>query len=198
MLRRNYRRTRSDETDIRSATGEELTGAMTVSTGDCRPQTGTVSSGSAGTMVTTNRSGAGMTSSNGALTVEVLSAAGIAIDDDDGGGDCSVGGSPRMGHHHRQHDVHHHHHHHHHHDHQPVTPSVSCRSTPFRHNPSVGSTDTEMTSLDTRELWLPDSEPTPSTMSALHQFGAEMLRLSRGLEKVASPELKPPSPDRFR
>jgi hypothetical protein len=25
-------------------------------------------------------------------------------------------------------------------------------------------------------------EPTPSTMTALHQFGAEMLKLSRGLE----------------
>jgi hypothetical protein len=79
-----------------------------------------------------------------------------------------------------------------------VTPTASCRSTPFRHNPSVGSADTEMTSLDTRELWLPDTEPTPSTMSALHQFGAEMLRLSRGLEKVASPESKPASPDRSR
>lgn len=101
-----------------------------------------------------------------------------AVDDDSCGGD-GIGDSPRVGHHH-----------------QPVTPSASCQSTPFRHNPSVGSTDTEMTSLDTRELWLPDTEPTPSTMSALHQFGAEMLRLSRGLEKVATPESKPTSPDR--
>ena len=38
--------------------------------------------------------------------------------------------------------------------------------------------------VDTHELWLPESsvpEPTPSTMSALHQFGVEMLKLSRGL-----------------
>lgn len=28
-------------------------------------------------------------------------------------------------------------------------------------------------------------EPTPSTMTALHQFGAEMLKLSRGLESFA-------------
>lgn len=28
-------------------------------------------------------------------------------------------------------------------------------------------------------------EPTPSTMTALHQFGEEMLKLSRGLETVA-------------
>lgn len=39
-------------------------------------------------------------------------------------------------------------------------------------------------------------EPTPSTMTALHQFGAEMLKLSRGLESVSavvtsSPPLKP-------
>lgn len=30
------------------------------------------------------------------------------------------------------------------------------------------------------------SEPAPSAMSALHQFGAEMLRLSRGLEASAA------------
>lgn len=29
-------------------------------------------------------------------------------------------------------------------------------------------------------------DPTPTTMTALHQFGAEMLKLSRGLESVAS------------
>jgi hypothetical protein len=54
---------------------------------------------------------------------------------------------------------------------------------------SAASTDTELTTLDTHELWLPDSsipEPTPSTMTALHHFGAEMLRLSRGLESVAA------------
>lgn len=54
---------------------------------------------------------------------------------------------------------------------------------------SAASTDTELTTLDTHELWLPDSsipDPTPSTMTALHHFGAEMLRLSRGLESVAA------------
>lgn len=29
-------------------------------------------------------------------------------------------------------------------------------------------------------------DPTPSTMTALHQFGAEMLKLSRGLESVST------------
>ncbi|XP_043664550.1 alpha-2A adrenergic receptor isoform X2 [Vespula pensylvanica] len=33
------------------------------------------------------------------------------------------------------------------------------------------STDTELTTLDTHELWLPESEPPPSAMSALHAFG---------------------------
>ncbi|EZA54814.1 5-hydroxytryptamine receptor 2A [Ooceraea biroi] len=47
------------------------------------------------------------------------------------------------------------------------------------------STDTELTTLDTHELWLPESEPPPSAMSALHAFGAEMLKLSRGLEGIA-------------
>jgi hypothetical protein len=69
--------------------------------------------------------------------------------------------------------------------------AVSC-STPqhlgqLAH--SAASTDTELTTLDTHELWLPDSsipDPTPSTMTALHHFGAEMLRLSRGLESVAA------------
>lgn len=32
-------------------------------------------------------------------------------------------------------------------------------------------------------------EPTPSTMTALHQFGAEMLKLSRGLQSFA-PEVE--------
>ncbi|KAG7205898.1 hypothetical protein KM043_007827 [Ampulex compressa] len=52
---------------------------------------------------------------------------------------------------------------------------------------SGASTDTELTTLDTHELWLPESEPPPSAMSALHAFGAEMLKLSRGLEGIASP-----------
>ncbi|XP_077277087.1 5-hydroxytryptamine receptor 2B isoform X2 [Temnothorax americanus] len=47
------------------------------------------------------------------------------------------------------------------------------------------STDTELTTLDTHELWLQESEPPPSAMSALHAFGAEMLKLSRGLEGMA-------------
>ncbi|XP_076247490.1 5-hydroxytryptamine receptor 2B [Calliopsis andreniformis] len=49
------------------------------------------------------------------------------------------------------------------------------------------STDTELTTLDTHELWLPESELPPSAMSALHAFGAEMLKLSRGLEGIGSP-----------
>jgi len=47
------------------------------------------------------------------------------------------------------------------------------------------STDTDLSTL---ELWLPDTsapDPTPSTMTALHVFGAEMLKLSRGLESFA-------------
>ncbi|XP_054270770.1 dopamine D2-like receptor [Macrosteles quadrilineatus] len=59
------------------------------------------------------------------------------------------------------------------------------------------STDTDLTTLDTHDLWLQDTEPAPSTMSALHQFGAEMLRLSRGLESAMNtpmslPKLKEP------
>ncbi|XP_070143327.1 uncharacterized protein 5-HT2B isoform X2 [Drosophila kikkawai] len=57
------------------------------------------------------------------------------------------------------------------------------------HAHSANSTDTDLSTLDNHELWLPDSsikEPTPTTMTALHQFGAEMLKLSRGLESVAS------------
>ncbi|XP_026764724.2 5-hydroxytryptamine receptor 2C isoform X1 [Galleria mellonella] len=56
---------------------------------------------------------------------------------------------------------------------------------------SAASTETELPPIDTRDLWLQDSsEPAPSAMTALHQFGAEMLRLSRGLE--ASATTKPP------
>ncbi|CAG4920864.1 unnamed protein product [Colias eurytheme] len=52
---------------------------------------------------------------------------------------------------------------------------------------SAASTDTELPPIDTRDLWLQDSsEPAPSAMSALHHFGAEMLRLSRGLEASAA------------
>nr|CAD7393901.1 unnamed protein product [Timema cristinae] len=69
-------------------------------------------------------------------------------------------------------------------------PTSSCHTTQHQH--SAGSTDTELTTLDTHELWLQDStipEPAPSTMTALQHFGAEMLRLSRGLENfpVTSP-----------
>ncbi|XP_031629172.1 uncharacterized protein LOC116344669 [Contarinia nasturtii] len=65
---------------------------------------------------------------------------------------------------------------------------TSLPSTP-NHPHSAHSTDTELSNLDTHELWLPDSsipEPTPSTMTALHQFGAEMLKLSRGLDAASS------------
>ncbi|XP_025206370.1 5-hydroxytryptamine receptor 2B-like [Melanaphis sacchari] len=182
MLRRNYRRTRSDETDVRSAIGEELTGVMASSIdGGGRKQKGR-SDSTAGPSAMKTGTGNGAPSSGSQSTA--------AAEDDSGAAD-SVDNSPRFGHHHN---------HHHRHHHRAVTPNTSCRSTPrpFRHNPSVGSTDTEMTSLDARELWLPDTEPTPSTMSALHQFGAEMLRLSRGLEKVASPDSKPTSPDTSR
>ncbi|XP_014609149.1 PREDICTED: uncharacterized protein LOC106789461 [Polistes canadensis] len=54
------------------------------------------------------------------------------------------------------------------------------------------STDTELTTLDNHELWLPESDPPPSAMSALHAFGAEMLKLSRGLEGIASPLTQTP------
>ncbi|KAL4119919.1 hypothetical protein QTP88_012673 [Uroleucon formosanum] len=184
MLRRNYRRTRSDETDIRSATGEELTGVMTSSTGGGGGRKQKCHGDSTAGAGTTRPVG-----SNGALAPGSRS---TATAEDDSGAADSVDDSPRSGHHHRHNSRDHHH--------RPTTPGASCRGTPraFRHNPSVGSTDTEMTSLDARELWLPDTEPTPSTMSALHQFGAEMLRLSRGLEKVASPESKPVSPDTSR
>ncbi|XP_063697086.1 dopamine receptor 2 [Culicoides brevitarsis] len=67
----------------------------------------------------------------------------------------------------------------------------SLSSTP-NHAQSVASTETELSTLDTHELWLPESsvpEPAPSTMTALHLFGAEMLKLSRGLDSV-SPKLE--------
>lgn len=217
MLRRNYRRTRSDETDVRSAAGEELTGALSVSaTGDGLPRDRGVLSSAAAAI---KCDGVRTTAGNGALAAGSRSAAAVAAatantvvaaaaasaardaaadDGGDGRGGAGVGGSGED-------DV----------EDSPLsgrrrgrrrsrirlttTPGDSCLSTPYRHhNPSVGSADTEMTSLDARELWLPDTEPTPSTMSALHQFGAEMLRLSRGLEKVASPDSKPASPDRSR
>ncbi|XP_061392397.1 uncharacterized protein LOC133327879 [Musca vetustissima] len=62
-------------------------------------------------------------------------------------------------------------------------------TTTSLHGHSANSTDTELSTLDNHELWLPESsipEPTPTTMTALHQFGAEMLKLSRGLESVVS------------
>ncbi|KAJ6636285.1 5-hydroxytryptamine receptor 2A, partial [Pseudolycoriella hygida] len=74
---------------------------------------------------------------------------------------------------------------------------TSLPSTPS-HAHSATSTDTELSTLDNHELWLPDSsipEPTPSTMTALHQFGAEMLRLSRGLESVSAFTSSPPKPN---
>ena len=71
-----------------------------------------------------------------------------------------------------------------------VTQSLpSSEATPrHQHSSSAGSSDTEYTNLDMQDLWLPDYEPTPSTLSALHQFGKEMLRLSSGLQNVTFPE----------
>jgi hypothetical protein len=80
----------------------------------------------------------------------------------------------------------------------PATTSCSTPQHLSHLAHSAGSTDTELTTLDTHELWLPDSsipDPTPSTMTALHHFGAEMLRLSRGLESVAI-GLSTPPPDK--
>ncbi|KAJ8916209.1 hypothetical protein NQ315_016348 [Exocentrus adspersus] len=59
-------------------------------------------------------------------------------------------------------------------------------STPQHGHHSAASTDTELTTLDTHELWIQESEPKPCTMSALGQFGAEMLKLSRGLEAASN------------
>lgn len=93
----------------------------------------------------------------------------------------------------------------------PLKPGPGNASSVL-HAHSANSTDTDLSTLDNHELWLPDSrwaiefasqccsanyhiyysclcsikEPTPTTMTALHQFGAEMLKLSRGLESVAS------------
>ncbi|XP_002056611.3 uncharacterized protein 5-HT2B [Drosophila virilis] len=70
-----------------------------------------------------------------------------------------------------------------------LKPGQSNASSSALHAHSANSTDTDLSTLDNHELWLPDSsipEPTPTTMTALHQFGAEMLKLSRGLESVAS------------
>lgn len=61
----------------------------------------------------------------------------------------------------------------------------SRAATPQHGQHSAASTDTELTTLDTQDLWMQESEPTPCTMSALHQFGAEMLKLSRGLEAAS-------------
>ncbi|XP_050432878.1 uncharacterized protein LOC126840910 isoform X2 [Adelges cooleyi] len=156
ILRRNYRRTRSDESDVRLTVSGVLSTAVCPVELDKKPtDTPLVARAHAGNGTAGSRS--------------------VGQQQDDG---RDVGRSPIKT--------------------NQQTPNSSCMSTPFRHHPSMGSTDTEMTSLDARELWLPDSEPTPSTMSALHQFGAEMLRLSRGLEQVASPESKPTSPDRSR
>lgn len=187
LQRRNYRRTRSDETDVQSAVREELTEAIAGTprseANDERPQSG--GRERTGQQTGANNSVAGAVATAAAKWGGNKSRPAMAADndDDDGSGRYDIGDPGDDGRHgddrHRQ----------------LMTPGASCRNTPLRHNPSVGSADTEMTSLDTRELWLPDSEPTPSTMSALHQFGAEMLRLSRGLENLASPDYKPTSPD---
>uniref|UniRef100_A0A8D8I9N4 5-hydroxytryptamine receptor 2A n=1 Tax=Culex pipiens TaxID=7175 RepID=A0A8D8I9N4_CULPI len=69
---------------------------------------------------------------------------------------------------------------------------LSLPATP-NHAHSAASTDTELSTLDNHDLWLLESsipEPTPTTMTALHQFGEEMLKLSRGLETVASVKSK--------
>lgn len=51
---------------------------------------------------------------------------------------------------------------------------------------SAASTDTEPTTLDTQELWMPESKPPPSAVLALQAFGAEMLKLSKGLEGMGN------------
>lgn len=60
------------------------------------------------------------------------------------------------------------------------------RPTTPQHAHSAASTDTELTTIDTHELWIQETEPAPCTMSALGQFGAEMLKLSRGLQEVVN------------
>lgn len=63
-----------------------------------------------------------------------------------------------------------------------LNPTKAAKSaTPQHAHHSAASTDTELTTIDTHELWIQETEPTPCTMSALGQFGAEMLKLSRGL-----------------
>lgn len=66
------------------------------------------------------------------------------------------------------------------------------KPTTPQHAHSAASTDTELTTIDTHELWIQESEPTPCTMSALGQFGAEMLKLSRGLEAASHLNASPP------
>ncbi|KAH0549623.1 hypothetical protein KQX54_011310 [Cotesia glomerata] len=60
------------------------------------------------------------------------------------------------------------------------TGSAGSSGTP--QHTSAASTDTEPTTLDTQELWMPESKPPPSAVLALQAFGAEMLKLSKGLE----------------
>lgn len=67
-----------------------------------------------------------------------------------------------------------------------MTATRSKQTTPVHAAHSAASTDTELTTIDTHELWIQESEPTPCTMSALGQFGAEMLKLSRGLEAAST------------
>lgn len=67
------------------------------------------------------------------------------------------------------------------------------RPTTPQHAHSGASTDTELTTIDTHELWIQEIEPAPCTMSALGQFGAEMLKLSRGLQEAASANSSPKS-----
>ncbi|XP_050547536.1 uncharacterized protein LOC126909155 [Daktulosphaira vitifoliae] len=161
ILRRNYRRTRSDESDVQLAkTGEPVTAINSVTVDEKEANRETALDKPQFSNTRTDKT----TSPN--IGQSIYDNENIKINN---------------------------------HVQQPNTPISSCTSTPFKHHLSACSTDTEMTSLDARELWLPDSELTPSTMSALHQFGAEMLRLSRGLEQVASsPESKPTSPTRSR
>ena len=61
-----------------------------------------------------------------------------------------------------------------------------CTGTPL--HTSAASTDTELTILDTHDLWLPKNEPQPPSlaMSALHEFGTEILKLSKGLEGITN------------
>ncbi|XP_031343920.1 5-hydroxytryptamine receptor 2C [Photinus pyralis] len=69
-----------------------------------------------------------------------------------------------------------------------LNPTKARPMTP-QHGHSATSTDTELTTIDTHELWIQETEPTPCAMSALGQFGAEMLKLSRGLEAATSSDV---------